>query len=162
VAGSLRSAGRLSPAAAHHVPHLVMSGAMVYMLAVAPGPAPASGAGGAGGPAGAGGVMGPGGAAAGGAHSPLLAVLLATFLASYVMWAAGRLPALAPVRAWRVSPDRLAAASPQPSLAVPAAGPPTASPAAVPPPSPPLSLRLAACCNIAMGVVMGYMLIVML
>ncbi len=179
-----RSAGRLTPASAHHLPHLVMSGAMVYMLVAVSRPALAGGTGG--GPADA---MGIGTAAAGGIRFPLLAILLAQFMAAYVMWAADRLPALAPVRAWRASPVPLAAATPEPSPAG-AAGPsparqPTGPPLAGAPPSAgaqpaglglagstpwpgqpggraPLSPRLAACCNIAMGIVMGYMLVIML
>ncbi len=66
----------------HHVPHLVMCGAMVYMLlAVA---AVKSGS--------AAGRMSMGGA---GAHFPLLALVLALFMFGYVMWQADRLPALA-------------------------------------------------------------------
>jgi Domain of unknown function (DUF5134) len=183
-----RAAGRLTPASAHHLPHLVMSGAMVYMLVAVSRPALAGGTGG--GPADA---IGMGSTAAGGIRFPLLAILLAQFMAAYVMWAADRLPALAPVRAWRASPVTLAAATPEPSPAgatgpsparQPAgtllAGPPPAGaqlaglgsaglgPAgSSPPPAQPggrapLSPRLAACCNIAMGVVMGYMLVIML
>lgn len=179
-----RSAGRLTPASAHHLPHLVMSGAMVYMLVAVSRPALAGGTGG-----GAADAMGIGTAAAGGIRFPLLAILLAQFMAAYVMWAADRLPALAPVRAWRASPAPLAAATPEPSPAG-AAGPsparqPTGPPLAGAPPSAgaqpaglgparstprpgqpggrtPLSPRLAACCNIAMGIVMGYMLVIML
>jgi hypothetical protein len=179
-----RSAGRLTPASAHHLPHLVMSGAMVYMLVAVSRPALAGGTGG-----GAADAMGMGTAAASGIRFPLLAILLAQFMAAYVMWAADRLPALAPVRAWRASPVPLAAATPEPSPAG-AAGPsparrPTGPPLAGAPPSAgaqpaglglagsspwpgqpggraPLSPRLAACCNIAMGIVMGYMLVIML
>ena len=110
------------------------------------------------------------------------------------MWAADRLPALAPVRAWRASPVPLAAATPEPSPAgttgpsparppagallagaPPSAGaqPAGAQPAGLGPAGSsarpvqpggraPLSPRLAACCNIAMGIVMGYMLVIML
>ena len=182
-----RSAGRLTPASAHHLPHLMMSGAMVYMLVAVSRPALAGGTGRS-----AADAMGVGTAAAGGIRFPLLAILLAQFMAAYVMWAADRLPALAPVRAWRASPVPLAAATPEPSPAD-AAGPsparqPTGLPMAGAPPSSgaqpaglglagstpqpgqpgqpggraPLSPRLAACCNIAMGIVMGYMLVIML
>jgi hypothetical protein len=91
-------------------------------------------------------------------HFPLLALILAQFMVGYVMWTADRLPALARVRAWRPSPAALAAATPGP---VPApAGAASSGPSAAP--SPPLSPRLASCCNIVMGLVMGYMLIISL
>src|SRR6185312_360154 len=38
-----RSPGRLTPASAHHLPHLMMSGAMMYMLVAVPQPALAGG-----------------------------------------------------------------------------------------------------------------------
>ena len=117
-------ARRPGPPAGHHLPHLIMSGTMVYML-LAAGPAAGSAP----------------GAAMGGAGTrfPLLAIAAAQFMAGYVLWAADRLPALAPVRDWRPA-------------ALPAAAPATA-------PRPPLSPRLAACCNIAMGVALGYLLV---
>ena len=89
-----------------------MAGAMVYMLVAVSRPALAGGT--DGGPAG---TLGMGSAAAGGIRFPLLAILLAQFMAAYVMWAADRLPALAPVRAWRASSVPLAAATPGPSPA---------------------------------------------
>jgi hypothetical protein len=176
-----RSAGRLTPASAHHLPHLVMSGAMVYMLVAMSRPALAGSTGG-----GPGDAMGMGAAAAGGIRFPLLAILLAQFMVAYVMWAADRLPALAPVRAWRASAVPLAAATPEPSPAGPpgpqpagfsrwpgqraghprpgqrAGHPPLSPRPGQPAGHPPLSPRLAACCNIAMGIVMGYMLVIML
>jgi len=113
-------ARRPVPPAGHHLPHLIMSGAMVYVLLAA-----GHGAGSA-----------PGAAMGGtGARFPLLAITAAQFMAGYVLWAAGRLPALAPVRNWR----------------------PAAPAAAVP--RPPLSPRLAACCTIAMGLTMAYLLV---
>ncbi len=143
----------------HAVPHVVMCGAMVYMLlsphAGAPGPGPGIAMGG---PAAARGF-------------PLVALVLAVFLVGYVMWQADRLPA--------------AAAPASPPAGPPPAGPPPAGPppAGPPPAGPPsadlspaslspaslaarpglrlLSPRLAACCQIAMGVTMGYMLILM-
>jgi hypothetical protein len=179
IALSYRATGRLRPASSHHLPHLIMSGTMVYMLAVVARPAELSGAGAA--------------AAAGPAvHFPVLALILAQFMVGYVMWSADRLPALARVRAWRPAPAVLAAATPDPVAALasyPAGGSPspplaTFSPASPSPASPspagsspagssragssraavspPLSLRLASCCNIVMGLVMGYMLIISL
>jgi Domain of unknown function (DUF5134) len=166
---SYRATGRLRPVGSHHLPHLIMSGTMVYMLATVARPGPPSGAGLA-------------GAAGSSVHFPLLALILAQFMVGYVMWTADRLPALARVRAWRPSPAALAAATPDPvpapasavlaagypaSAALAGGGPATAvasaassGPAAAP--SPPLSLRLASCCNIVMGLAMGYMLIISL
>jgi uncharacterized protein DUF5134 len=159
IAQSYRATGRLRPVGSHHLPHLIMSGTMVYMLATVP----AARAGG----------VGPMAAPAGATvHFPLLALILAQFMVGYVMWTADRLPALARVRAWRPAPAALAAATPDP---VPALAGPTAtvslagdaSSAAQPAgcqiaAHPPLSLRLAACCNIVMGLAMGYMLIISL
>lgn len=145
----MAAAGPGRPAHRHAVPHLVMCGAMVYMLLAAragsPGPGPA--------------MAGP--AAAG--RFPLLALVFAVFMVGYVMWQADRLPAAA--RACR------ATAAPSPGTG-PGAGPATAPELPVPElPAPDragrpgpraLSPRLAACCQIAMGVTMGYMLILML
>ena len=161
----------------HHVPHLVMCGAMVYMLLAAGAVVSATHPG-----------LAMGGAAAAG-RFPLLALVLAVFMVGYVMWQADRLPALA-----RASTPR---AAPQPALAlVPVAA--RSGQAAQPSEQaaqsddaapdlrspqrrwglfsrrpagqdnmPPLTHRmlsphLTACCQIAMAVTMGYMLILML
>jgi hypothetical protein len=96
---------------------------------------------------------------------PLLALVLAVFMVGYVMWQADRLPALA-----RAATGRPGASVPVTSLAfsATAGGGLTSHPAAATP-DPPASLapralspRLAACCQIAMAVTMGYMLILML
>jgi Domain of unknown function (DUF5134) len=122
--------------AAHQAPHLLASGAMLYMfLAVSPGTA------GAAGPAMAGSAA-MGGQSAGTIRFPLLAFVFAFALLGYVVWVTDRLPALAPVSALRQAggwPD----AAPHPRAA-------------------PLSPRLAAGCEIVMGLTMGYMLIVLL
>jgi hypothetical protein len=155
-------AGRRAPAATagagrpphgHHVPHLVMCGAMVYMLLAAR--AVTAGAG-----------IGPamGGTAAAG-RFPVLALILAVFMVGYVMWQADRLPGLA-----RAAAGRPRSPVPVTTVAVStAAGAgPASQPAAITPglPASPaprvLSPRLAACCQIAMAVTMGYMLILML
>jgi hypothetical protein len=103
----------------HHLPHLVMCGAMVYMLlavaVVRSGSAPGRIA------------MG-----SPGADAPILALVLALFMFGYVVWQADRLPALAVLAR---SEGRSG--------------------------SGPLSPRLAAGCQIAMGITMGYMLIMM-
>jgi Domain of unknown function (DUF5134) len=154
----------------HHVPHLVMCGAMVYMLLAAGAVASATHSGTAmGGPPAAG-------------RFPLLALVLAVFMVGYVMWQADRLPAPARATTLRTAPARI------PALAVVPASGGQAMQAyeAADPPSRPrrggmlsrrlvgrdsmrpplahqvLSPRLAACCQIAMAVTMGYMLILML
>jgi len=113
------------------------------------------------------------GLAGGAAHFPTLALVLAFALIGYVVWTADRLSSLAPVAA-------LAARSaPVPVLAGAVAGGgvsladaggegagSTSRDDGQAPARPgrraPLSPRLAACCEIAMGVTMGYMLILML
>ena len=121
----------------HPLPHLVMCGAMVYMpLAVrAARPGPETG-------------IAMGGSAAGG-RFPLLALMLAVFMVGYVMWQADRLPALA-----------RAGAAPTGGPAVPAGG--DGPDRSARPGGWVLSPTLAACCQIAMGVTMGYMLILTL
>jgi len=156
------AAGDGPPSHGHHVTHLVMCGAMVYMLlaagavaAVASGTHPG---------------MAVGGPPAAG-RFPLLALVLAVFMVGYVMWQADRLPALA-----RAATGRPGASVPVASLAfstTPGGGLASQPAAATPdPPASPdlpaspalrvLSPRLAACCQIAMAVTMGYMLILML
>jgi Domain of unknown function (DUF5134) len=148
----------------HHVPHLVMCGTMVYMLLAAGAVTSAASTGRAmGGPAAS-------------SRFPLLALVLAVFMVGYVMWQADRLPALTQASTPRTVPARI------PALAVIPGGGGQAAPDS---PSsqrrrgmqsrrlvgrdnmPPLahqmlSSRLAACCQIAMAVTMGYMLIRML
>ena len=168
----------------HHVPHLVMCGAMVYMLLAAGAVVSATHPG-----------LAMGGPAAAG-RFPLLALVLAVFMVGYVMWQADRLPVLA-----RASTPR---AAPQPTLElvpITAGGGQATRPyeqdtqaedrgtqadePATDPRSgqrrwglfsrrpagqdnmPPLTHRmlsphLTACCQIAMAVTMGYMLILML
>ena len=132
----------------HHVPHLVMCGAMVYMLLAAGAVGSATHPG-----------MAMGGPPASG-RFPLLALVLAIFMVGYVMWQADRLPARAQASTPRTAPART------PALAVVPAGTGQATQAHEPAPDPPsrqmLSPRLAACCQIAMAVTMGYMLILML
>lgn len=138
----------------HHLPHLVMCGAMVYMLLAAQAGKPGPGAG-----------MAMGGPAAAG-RFPLLALVLAVFMVGYVMWQADRLPAVARAGSTGTSVTRATS----PALASAAAGgdwPAVRAAVATLDPAPAsaprsLSPRLAACCQIAMGVTMGYMLILML
>ena len=153
---------------AHHLQHVVACGAMLYMfLAVAPIKAGSSGS----------------GMAMGGSGStttfPTLALVLTLVLVGYVIWTADRFTSLAPVAALRamtvpvsavvapaLSASAASAAWPEPSaggtatqVAQPPAGPDAAQSAQA---RPPISPRLAACCEIAMGLTMGYMLITML
>jgi hypothetical protein len=149
---------------AHPVPHLVESVAMIYMLAVLPGSWP-----GLSGRAMAMPGMGGGRMAAGGSLSAL-AVILALFMIGYVLWTADQLTALVRATAG-AAPGAVRDQSP--ALA---AGPPggvgiqdaAGADGAVPPGpthrpgGPALAPRLAACYKIAMGLTMGYMLILML
>jgi hypothetical protein len=169
----------------HHVPHLLASGAMIYMLL-------------AGSAAGSRGVS-PGtaisGAAGGSAHLPTLALVIVVALLGYVILTTDRLASLERVRAAAPAapavPPAWAAATPAPAQPVgpgtvtglsdtgrgptgqpadsggagTAAGPdPGSGVGAGPGPGAarPMSPRLAACCEIAMGIIMGYVLILML
>ena len=145
----------------HHLQHVLACGAMLYMyLAVATVAKAAAG----------GAAMG--GMAAGGAHFRTLALVLALALLGYVIWTVDRLTSLAPVAARsapaRSSPGRSRAAEPasRSRAAKARAAHRTPRDDGQAPAGPglrvPLSPRLAACCEIAMGVTMGYMLILML
>jgi hypothetical protein len=92
------------------------------------------------------------------AGPPSLTLGLALALFAGVIWAVDQLftrPAPAAVAA-AGHPAAVAGASPAPVPAAPAGGSPVARA------RPPMSPRLAACCEIAMGVTMSYMLITML
>jgi hypothetical protein len=159
---------------AHHLQHVLACGAMLYMfLAVAPARV--------GGPARSGSGMAMGGPTGSATTFPTLALVLTLALVGYVIWSADRftsLPAVAALRAM-AAPAGTAAAALAPALAArsasaqaepPANGPatrvtqPEHHPGATrsAPARPPMSPRLAACCEIAMGLTMGYMLITML
>jgi Domain of unknown function (DUF5134) len=120
------------------VPHLVANAAMIYMLAAAPTPA---------GTGTAGPMPGMAGSAAG-ARYPVLALLFAVFLVGYVAWVGDRLTSMNP-----------AAISPVAGAAVAATGPAAGTAAG---PGLVLAPRASACCQIAMGLAMGYALITML
>jgi hypothetical protein len=154
----------------HYLHHLLASGAMLYMLgyaAAAPG-APMAGPSMAGMP----------GAPEAAAGFPSLTLGLALALFAGLIWAVDRL------LTWPAPPAALEAGSPGPGLeagnpawglgggsppsglgsgnaatSLEAAGP-TGNPAARA--RPPMSPRLAACCEIVMGLTMSYMLITML
>jgi hypothetical protein len=148
----------------HPVPHLVETAAMVYMLAALPGSWP-------GWPGQAMPMPGMGGGhpAAGGSLSTL-AVILALFMIGYVLWTADQLTAL--VRAPAAVPpgpvhDQAATRADAAGLTG-ATGTKDAATAVRQKPSRrrpgtlALAPRLAACYKIAMGIAMGYMLILML
>jgi len=168
---ALRSRLRKNAAASwwrcsHPLPHLVESAAMVYMLAVLPGAWP-----GWSGREMAMPGMGGGRAAAGGSLSAL-AVILALFMIGYVLWTADQLTSLARAPAAAASgtgryPSGIPVFAAGPSGGVEPQGV-TGAAGAVPygaghrPGGLVLAPRLAACYKIAMGLTMGYMLLVML
>jgi hypothetical protein len=129
-----------APRSGHHLQHVLACGAMLYMFL----------------------------AQAGAAHLPTLALALAFALFGYVVWNADLLSSLAPVAALA------ARAVPVPVLAGAGAGAGAGGGAGfaaahredapgTPATRPvPLSPRLAVCCEIVMGVTMGYALILML
>ena len=149
----------------HHLPHLVMCGAMVYMLL----------GGSAAMAAATGGSMQMGGGAMGGtSHFTVLALALTIVLGGYAVWETDRVSDLPRVRALGPSPQRVEAA-----LAVARAGVATndygvsgalasddseksGDGRAAAATNPPVSPRLAACCQIAMAAAMAYMLVLML
>jgi hypothetical protein len=108
-------------------------------------------------------------AAATGARIPTFALLLALGLFGYVIWTTDRLSSLAPatvtVTASGPSPVSAAPSGWAPVSAAPSGqasvsiAPPGRAPVSA---GPAMSQRLAACCEILMGVAMGYMLITML
>ena len=152
---------------AHHLQHVVACAAMLYMfLAVAPGRTASAGSGMS---------MGAGSSTT----FPTLALLLTLALVGFVIWNADRFTSLAPVAALRamtvpvgamVAPALAASAAAGAGTEAPAGG--TSTQVAMAPGEPgaprsaqhrpPISPRLAAACEIVMGLTMGYMLITML
>jgi hypothetical protein len=178
-----RPADRRRPA--HHVPHLLACGAMLYMFLAAGTARTGTG------------MMAVGGPSAAAAHSPGLALPLALTMLGYVIWATDRLtglPRVAALAAWipvpaMPAPSGRSLPAPRPGSAdryglphgygLPGEDVPSgiggrpgrgsaedrAGPVASPrcqAGKPPMSPRLSACCEIAMGVTMGLMLIQML
>jgi Domain of unknown function (DUF5134) len=155
----------------HHLQHVLACAAMLYMLLAATSTAKAVSGGSA-----------MNGLAGGAGHAPTLALVLAVALVGYVVWTADRLPALARVTALAArstAPALGAPSKPAPALARAGTGtiPVDTEPAdeatrsvlrdddeapSVRSPGVPMSPRLSASCEIAMGVTMGYMLILML
>ena len=148
------------------VPHLVECGAMLYMYLAVPAVAVAAKAGT--------GMGGMGGMAATGARFSVLALALALFMFGYVAWVGDRLTARAPALAVAVSAAAVRMASvPRESGALMTATEPATEPEPAGDVSPGgcvgtgrgrpyLAPRCAAMCKIAMGITMGYLLILML
>ena len=129
----------------HATPHLVECAAMVYMFVLPPGPF--------GSPA--------------GSRFSFLSLPLALFLLGYVVWLGDRLAVRAPALALRLPGQRPAvpaylAAARYETSASPAAGASPVSCVGAASGRPLLAPRCAVLCKIAMGVTMGYMLIMML
>ena len=134
---------------AHHAPHLLACGAMLYMYLVAGASRTGTGTQ----------AMPAGGTPASTIHSPGLALPLAVALLGYVVWTTDRLTALPRVPALAGGPPGAAG----PTVVAPPDGAAAREAGGRPRPGrPPMSPRLAACCEIAMGVTMGYMLIQLL
>jgi hypothetical protein len=154
-----RHQGRSSWQCRYPIPHLVECIAMLYMLLAVQGAQHGTG------------TAMPGMSTSPGALTvfPALAVVLALFMLGYVMWTTDQLASLArapaPGLARRPQPRALAAVPAGGRSDGTAAGPGAAgSLDHDPPPATQVLLapRLAACGKIAMGIAMGYMLILML
>jgi hypothetical protein len=130
------------------VPHLIECVAMLYMLLTVHGPHAARG--------GASMPMAGIGASAGPVGLPAIAAVLALFMLGYIVWTTDRLTALA--RAKVAVADRGADRPPSAAAASAAAGLWAGDQAG----RPVLAPKLAACGKIAMGITMGYMLILMI
>jgi hypothetical protein len=120
----------------HPLPHLIECAAMVFMFALPAAAATTATATTATGPVGMGAALT--GAAA--RFSPLT-LLLAVFMVGYVMWLGNNLSALAPATVTVTGTGTMTTGTARTGYLAP---------------------RCAACCKIAMGVTMGYMLIMML
>ena len=142
------------------MPHLVECGAMLYMYLAVPAVAIA-----AKGTSGAMGAM-----PAAGSRFSFLALVLAAFLLGWAVWVADRLTVQTPALAVAVPATAVPVAGrPRDSGALmtaggpePAAAAPTGGYAEAGPGGPYVAPRCAAVCKIAMGITMGYMLILML
>jgi hypothetical protein len=148
------------------VPHLVESIAMLYMFLAARAAEP--------GGTGSGTAMPGMGGSSGAAHFRALAFVMALFMLGYVVWIADRLTSLAPTTANVTASGRAedlvgslvpsgqaAAASAHAAAAGSTSGTGDASHLRAAG-RPMLAPRLAACYKIAMGITMGYMLILMM
>jgi len=139
----------------HPLPHLVECGAMLYMFLALPAAVAISGAAGSG--------MGAMGTPATGSA---LALVLALFMLGYVAWVSDGLRLRVPQLALAPVPkDAMALAASTPPLSTSAPPPPEPTAEATgsePAHRPYLAPRCAALCKVAMGLTMGYMLILML
>jgi hypothetical protein len=141
-------------------PHLVECGAMLYMYLALPAVAVAA----------KGAAGGMGGMSATGSRFSFVALVLAVFLLGWAVWVGDRLTVRAPALAVAVPAGAVPAASgPEESGALMTATGPEPAGAASPGGCgeaghgrPYLAPRCAALCKIAMGITMGYMLILML
>jgi Domain of unknown function (DUF5134) len=146
------------------VPHLIECAAMLYMLLPAVGSRAARG----GAAMAMSGMRAPTGPAG---SFPALAVVLALFMAGYIVWTTDRLTTLARAKT-TANPGIIRNHQPKVTVAAvpgrhnPARAPATPSAAGTrhdnPADRPMLAPKLAACCKIAMSIAMGYMLILML
>jgi len=143
----------------HPMPHLVECAAMLYMFLVLPAALAARST-----PGGMGGLS----ASSAPSRFSLLALVLALFMFGYVVWLGDRLSVRAPALAFPLTRRHALAVSPasgpRAERSDPAAPPPTpACPAAAPGSGRGfLAPRCAALCQLAMGLTMGYMLIMLL
>jgi hypothetical protein len=141
-------------------PHLVECGAMLYMYLALPAVAVAA----------KGAAGGMGGMSATGSRFSFVALVLAVFLLGWAVWVGDRLTVRAPALAVAVPAGAVPAVSrPEESGALMTATGPEPAGAASPGGCgeaghgrPYLAPRCAALCKIAMGITMGYMLILML
>ncbi len=140
---------------AHPMPHLVECAAMVFMFAILPATVAVKAASG-----------GMGGMTMTPAESrfSFLTLALALFLFGYAVWLGDRITFRAPAAALVPAPTLAPAAALAvvPGSSTPATSPDVATPVAASPAARYLAPRCAAICKIAMGITMGYMLILML
>jgi hypothetical protein len=145
---------------AHPMPHLVECAAMVFMFAILPATVAVRAASG-----------GMGGLTMTPAESrfSFLTLALALFLFGYAVWLGDRITFRAPAAAALAPAPTLApaaalavASAPVPSAASPGPSAPETNPDVASPAARYLAPRCAAVCKIAMGITMGYMLILML
>jgi hypothetical protein len=140
LAWRLSDPGGRTPALRRHLPHLVLSGAMLYMYLAASGSAA--------GPGGTGGGAGMAAGAASAARYPTAALPLALFLCGYAVTVVDRTPL-------RSAPATARRAADTPTTTSP--GGPGITPA-----PPPLAPRGANCCDIVMSLTMALLLITLL